>query len=269
MVDYGELLRKDLVEQFRGKQKIETILGALGAQLNDLRKFYEDLRDYRNVHVATGEQLDMCGDITGRSRQDAAKMAYLQLADMENDDLYRRYVLHKMLANTTDCSYYEVIKAFRMLYDESKTYYIEDYTRPATIILQVPMEEDGRVPAVTDNLTIKPAGVGVEFHYKVGGKGITIGEKMAVWYNEVPECGTLYCGTWWMISTLGWSINSKLEIGSKPEAFAVSPELCGTLPDIARPGYSVCGTMRLGNISGCVGAYAASPELCGTLPEEV
>lgn len=268
MVDYGELLRKDLVEQFRGKPKIETILGALGEQLNDVRKFYEDLRDYRNVETAVGWQLDMCGTIVDRSRKDAAEMAALQLADMENDELYRLYVLHKMLANTTDCSYYEVIRAFRMLYDESKTYYTEDYTRPATIILQVPMEEDGHVPAVTDNLTIKPAGVGVEFHYKVGGKGILIGEKMAVWYNEVPECGTLYCGTWWMISRLGWSEKHGIEIGSKPEAFNVSPELCGTLPETATHGYAVCGTVRLGSANGCVSAYAVSPELCGTLPEE-
>lgn len=261
MVDYGELLRKDLVEQFRGKEKIETILGALGTQLNDLRKFYEDLRDYRNVHTAIGEQLDMCGDITGRSREAAAKMAYLQLADMEDDELYRKYILQKMLANSTSCTYDDVIGAFKMLYDDAPIYYTEDPDRPATIILQVPLSGDeGVVPAVTDNLTIKPGGVAVEFHYKVGSKGIIIGESMAVWYNEVPECGTLYCGTWWMTSTYGWSENHGVEIGAKTDAYAVSHDYCGTLPNISKLGYSASeGTL----LSAGVDSYAVSSGVSG------
>lgn len=49
MADYVELLRKDLVEQFREKPVIDALVEAVGLQLGDAARFYEDLRDRRGL----------------------------------------------------------------------------------------------------------------------------------------------------------------------------------------------------------------------------
>lgn len=52
MVDYVELLREDLVDQFKEKPVIDALMEAIGTQLNDVRQFYEDLRDKRGIQTA-------------------------------------------------------------------------------------------------------------------------------------------------------------------------------------------------------------------------
>ncbi len=57
MVDYIQKLRDDLVEQFKGKPVIDALMEAVGDELNEVRQFYEDLRDKRNIQTAVGKQL--------------------------------------------------------------------------------------------------------------------------------------------------------------------------------------------------------------------
>ena len=61
MVDYIQKLRDDLVEQFKGKPVIDALMEAVGDELNEVRQFYEDLRDKRNIQTAIGKQLDGIG----------------------------------------------------------------------------------------------------------------------------------------------------------------------------------------------------------------
>lgn len=131
---------------------------------------------------------------------------------------------------------------------------------------------------------------------------LVIGHKIKSWAYMVPFCGTIRCGTWWMISTLGWSEHHALLTVPKPEPFAVSPELSGTLPDTKTVGWSTqaavlisgrgegfadrleyAGTIRSGTAAvvstlgwsehvslrtgADVGPLTAAPELSGTLPE--
>lgn len=88
------------------------------------------------------------------------------------------------------------------------------------------------------------------------------------WLYRVPECGTIRCGTWWMPSTLGWSENADILTRADVGAFNATADLCGTLPDTAAVGYSLCGAMRSG---GAAEAYTAVPpqsgqDRCGTMP---
>ena len=62
MADYVQKLRDDLVEQFKGKPVIDALMEAVGDELNEVRQFYEDLRDKRNIQTAVGKQLDGIGD---------------------------------------------------------------------------------------------------------------------------------------------------------------------------------------------------------------
>ena len=59
MADYVQKLRDDLVEQFKGKPVIDALMEAIGDELNEVRQFYEDLRDKRNIQTAVGKQLDL------------------------------------------------------------------------------------------------------------------------------------------------------------------------------------------------------------------
>lgn len=94
---------------------------------------------------------------------------------------------------------------------------------------------------------------------------LLLGAKVARWAYHPPICGTIYCGTWWEPSTLGYSERAAILAGAGPEAFPISPELAGTLPTPSAAGYSVCGALRAG---GTVAACNAAPEFTGTLPEE-
>jgi phage tail P2-like protein len=88
---------------------------------------------------------------------------------------------------------------------------------------------------------------------------------IASWTYLLPFCGTIRCGTYWMPSTLGHSIDSKVQVSAKPEGFSVEPEFTGTLPSPSALGFSIaCGQV----VSGGVEAFSISPEFTGTLPEE-
>lgn len=133
-------------------------------------------------------------------------------------------------------------------------------------------------------------------------RGLVIGRKIDCWQVSPPECGTIRCGTYWTRKQLGWTEKRAIAAMGGVGAFAVSPELTGTLPVDKAAGWSVlsglstsgladgfgvdskeAGTVRTGTewtrkqlgfseddgiASGCdAGAFAVSPELTGTLPE--
>ena len=47
MADYVATLKNDLVEQFRGKANIEALMEVIGAQLQQVYDFYDQLRQDR------------------------------------------------------------------------------------------------------------------------------------------------------------------------------------------------------------------------------
>lgn len=135
MADYVATLKNDLVEQFRGKANIEALMEVIGAQLQQVYDFYDQLRQDRGVHTAVGKQLDGVGDIVVMTRMEAGKLAGDPIPfEVIDDETYRRYLIYKILKNTCDCTYPDIIKAFRMFWDRP-LYYKEDPAEPATMIL--------------------------------------------------------------------------------------------------------------------------------------
>lgn len=134
MADYIKSLRNDLVEQFRGKENIESLNDVIAKQLQDVYDFYEELRNERNVYTAVGKQLDGVGDIAVLSRMEAGQLAGNPIPfDILDDETYRQYLVFKILKNTCDCTYPDIIKAFRMFWDRP-LYYSESHEYPATMI---------------------------------------------------------------------------------------------------------------------------------------
>ena len=163
MPDYVELLRGDLVEQFKEKPVIDALVSAIGEQLNDVQRFYEDLRDRRGLQTSMGQQLDGVGDIVVLSRLEAGALACInESVYVLDDESYRRYLIFKVWKNTNNCTYHDVIKALRMFWPKP-LYYREDPAEPATMVFETDMlspEDD--VPKLLNAPLIKAAGVGIK-----------------------------------------------------------------------------------------------------------
>ena len=109
---------------------------AIGEQFNDLRDFFDALKNERSVLTAVGKQLDGVGDIVGLTRMEAGAWACAtQPTYVLTDDEYRVFLLFKIWKNTNDCTYYDVMKAFRMFWARP-LYYRETPEEPATMILE-------------------------------------------------------------------------------------------------------------------------------------
>lgn len=90
--------------------------------------------------------------------------------------------------------------------------------------------------------------------------GIKVSERAEGWTVRPPICGMIRCGTYHSISTLGWTEDRVIAVEAVPEAFAASPELCGTLPEISALGHSLYGELRC---AGAAAAYEDMPPVSG------
>lgn len=161
MTDYIQKLKSDLLEQFRGKPYIDALQEVIGRQLNDVAAFYQQIRDETDVNSAVGKQLDGCGDIVVLSRSQAGKMMTGEgITNNPDDDTYRRYLIYKILKNTCNCTYYDIMKAIGMFWHGPPLRYSEDPNKPATICFEFDASKD-----------LADQAIGIPF-VKAGGVGL-------------------------------------------------------------------------------------------------
>ena len=165
MNDYIQKLKSDLLEQFRGMTNIEALLEVVGEQLNDVSQFFEQIELETDVRFAKGKQLDGIGDIVSLTRADVAQYLQEQNSDVlaadvfEEDDIYRQYLMYKILKNTSACTYDEIVKALKVFWD-GPLKYSEDPDLPATMIF-----DTGEIDGFKDTRSlfrtplIRPAGI--------------------------------------------------------------------------------------------------------------
>lgn len=156
-------LKDNLLEQFRGKPYIEALVEVIAEQFQDVFDFFDQLRTERDVKNAVGKQLDNVGDIVVLNRIEAAQLAGDPIPyDVLDDETYRQYLIYKILKNTCDCTYPEIIKAFKMFWDRP-LYYTEDPEQPATMIFDTG-EMQGTVDTrpLFETPLLKAAGVTVK-----------------------------------------------------------------------------------------------------------
>lgn len=163
MVDYIELLKRDLVEQFKEKPVIDALMEAIGRQLNDVRLFFEDLKTKRSVEESVGKQLDGVGDIVVLTRKEAGELACIpESVFVLEDDEYRRFLIYKIWKNTNRCTYYDIIHSFQMFWDKP-LYYREDEEQPATMIFETEeLAPEDNAQALLNAPFVKAAGVGIK-----------------------------------------------------------------------------------------------------------
>ena len=167
VLDYIELLRQDLVEQFRGKPALDALIRVIGRQLNDVYRFFCQLRDERSLFTAYGKQLDGIGDIVVLDRAQAGELACItEPSYVLDDEPYRDYLLYKIWRNTNTTTYWDIIKGLRMFW-ERPIYYAEDPEIPACMIFDTgDMEGFVDTRKLILSPLIRAAGVGFRIQAK-------------------------------------------------------------------------------------------------------
>ena len=165
MADYVDALKHDLVEQFRGKPHIAALAEVIAKELQEVYDFLEQLRSQRDLYTAVGKQLDGVGDIAVLSRAEAGELAgragLINPSEEITDDVYRRYLIYKVLKNNCECTYPDIIKAFRMFWDKP-LYYSEDPEHPAVMFLEAGLlSPEDHAERLLGAPVIKAAGVGI------------------------------------------------------------------------------------------------------------
>lgn len=152
----------DLPQQFQGKKYIEALISAFSKQIGELHEVFNELGVKTDLEGATGKNLDMVGDIVSLTRKEAGLMAGVGIDEpVISDDRYRQFLKYKILRNTNDCTYYDIMQSIEILWDTSNIKYVEDPSRPATILIRLQtINVDSDVdPAVGKTMAVKPAGV--------------------------------------------------------------------------------------------------------------
>lgn len=154
----------DLPQQFQNKNNIEILIRAFSRQLEELKKVFDDLDNKTDLDNAEGKQLDCVGDIVNLSRKDAGILAGLGMsAPVIPDERYRKLLTYKVLSNTSDCTYNDLMESLEILWKTEGIKYFEDPKRPATIFLILPKSDvaDNLVLPFERKLVVKAAGVSV------------------------------------------------------------------------------------------------------------
>ena len=153
----------DIPQQFLGKKNIEVLIRIFARQLQELQQVFDDLDTKLDLDAATGQNLDYVGTIIPLSRKEAGELVNKRFQEpVISDYRYRQYLKYKMLQNTSECTYYDIMKAIEILWDVDKAYYYERADRPATIFIGLPavgVDEDDQAKGKPS--IMKPAGVGL------------------------------------------------------------------------------------------------------------
>ena len=235
MADFVTKLKQDLVEQFRGKANIEALMEVVGIELQEVFDFYEQLRTQRSVDTAVGKQLDGVGDIAVMTRKEAGQLAGNPIpVEAIDDDTYRQNLIYKILKNTWDCTYPDIIKAFRMFWDRP-LYYTEDPEQPATMIF-----DTGELPGDVDTTPlfktplIRAAGVTLKLYAR------TSVEMDTAWLRLRSGLG--YAVTVTQLPTLEREIDYGAKVYARSGIQTITED---TLPGIERD-YKLHHKIRLG-----------------------
>ena len=150
----------DMPQQFRGKKNIEVFIRAIAKQLQEVFEVFEGMNDAVSIDNASGTVLDALGGIVGMTR---AQASAIMKGAVITDDVYRSVLRYAIMRNNSDCTYEDIVEAFKLICQMNNVHYSEDVNNPATILLEIDdvdidIKED---PADSVPAMISPAGVAV------------------------------------------------------------------------------------------------------------
>lgn len=191
--------RVEIPAQFK-QHNILSLFESYDNRLREVEQVLEDIQFRTALNSAVGEQLDKIGCTVGLTRAEAVTI-FGANTDM-TDDIYRSYLRYKMYQNSSDCTYYNLIHAMKIVWDVEKIIYSENTLYPATIFLTAPVLSPGEEAHLTAIPAIRPAGVNVVFLYQIRSV-IEVRAEFVPRIAEYIECGTAVCGTYPETTTAG------------------------------------------------------------------
>lgn len=147
---YDTTIAADTLEamksQFKGKDNITAVIEIFADQAQEIEDVLNQLATLRNIPNATGDQLDLIGEIVGEDRNG------------RNDTDYRAAIFIKASVNSADGTKENIIAVLSELTSSSTIYVLDDY--PAKIQIYI---DAVTIPAstVATVLAIKAGGVGL------------------------------------------------------------------------------------------------------------
>lgn len=154
---------RDIPQQFLHKPKIEVLIRAFARQLQEVEQAFFDVTGKTDLNTAFGRNLDLIvGEIVSLSRKDAVAMDVISGGAAMTDERYRKFLRYKVLQNTSECTYWDLIEGISMMWDLKRVEYREEIEYPATIIFhgEFDMDEPDAVEFYPE-LCIRASGVGV------------------------------------------------------------------------------------------------------------
>lgn len=130
--DHVEIALSQLLQQYKGKPRIEGVLAALVQQIQDLEDAIYPLNQYRQLAYAVGEQLDGLGEIIGLARNGM------------DDDTYRLFLIGTIAKNYSDTTITTIDTILALLLEPEFLLIFETF--PAEI--QVQFANSTRDPAL-------------------------------------------------------------------------------------------------------------------------
>lgn len=185
----------DLLEQFKGKPNIEALCKVLDNQIKQLTDTFDKIEYETSLDTARGKQLDKIGEIVGLTRAEGALLCGEKINfNVLDDARYRKYLKYAAYMGSNSCTYYDLINSLQMVWGDTGTVkYIEDSTKPATIVLELSTGNEETLH-LGDIPSIKPAGVDIQYRISLTRK-IRIAHEIH-FYTSGIACGTHYCGTY-------------------------------------------------------------------------
>jgi len=123
ILDYAARSKTLLLQQYKGKEKIEGWQEAYDEQIQELEQTYCDMVDFRTIDTGFGQILDEIGEIVVQDRGGFA------------DDFYKNLLKAKVGENTSQGDIAKILEITELLTNSSQVHLQEEF--PAGISLSV------------------------------------------------------------------------------------------------------------------------------------
>lgn len=125
ITDHADQAKARLSQQFIGKTKVEALVDALLAPIQDLETALWDLLTKRQLDTAEGQQLDDIGEIVGEQRNGRI------------DTDYRRFISARIAVNRSRGTIPELLSITESILDDGAIDTVFDNDGPATVVLRL------------------------------------------------------------------------------------------------------------------------------------
>jgi hypothetical protein len=143
--------KKRLIQQYKGKPRIESLVEAFVQDFQNLETVGKDLNENRSIDTATGNTLDRLGDIVGLDRESG-----------QSDDDYRILLKSKIGQNVSQGEPERIIDIARVLTGANLVLLDERYPAGLAVGVDVPVPTQDEINMLIEILD-KASAAGVRF----------------------------------------------------------------------------------------------------------